>query len=114
MNVGTFAALPIAAAVLPGCSGVSDPTVSPTDFVVNRAEDAQAVVAAHARHSGHPLWAALNAARRAHGPIASLAQRAAARMSTSRSIANSATCLRRSLSSSRTLSLNRASPPRAR
>jgi hypothetical protein len=56
MNVGTFAALPIAAAVLPGCSGVSDTTVSPTDFVVNRAEDAQAVVAAHARHSGHPLW----------------------------------------------------------
>jgi len=45
LSVRTFAAIPIIAVALAGCSG-SDHTVSPADFVTAHAQDAQPVVAA--------------------------------------------------------------------
>jgi hypothetical protein len=45
LSVRTFAAIPIVAVALAGCSG-SDQTVSPGDFVTAHAQDAQSVIAA--------------------------------------------------------------------
>jgi hypothetical protein len=45
LSVRTFAAIPIIAVALAGCSG-SDQTVSPADFVTAHAQDAQSVIAA--------------------------------------------------------------------
>ena len=45
LSVRTFAAIPIIAVALAGCSG-SDHTVSPADFVTAHAQDAQSVVGA--------------------------------------------------------------------
>ena len=60
---------------------------------------------------GHKqLWPAVSTAGLAHRSIASLAQRAAERMSKSRSIAKSAICLRRSLISSRRFAPDGPSP----
>ena len=55
-------------------------------------------------------WAAVNSARLTHCPVGPRAHRAKERMSTSRSTANSAICLRRSSISARTFSLNVPSP----